>query len=106
MILSHTEGIKKPYVARKEQFDHHGSTSSVEIITLGHETDDEDFDTFSQNVDELLVDNALSDNNIIGITLDIIKDPENDNEVEKSLSLSLPVMLKIITLKLSWPRSR
>ncbi|GFW78062.1 hypothetical protein TNCV_135321 [Trichonephila clavipes] len=47
------------------------STLSDEIINLAHEIGEDGFNTFSHDdIDELLVDDALSDNDIIDLTLD------------------------------------
>ncbi|GFU59244.1 tigger transposable element-derived protein 1 [Trichonephila clavipes] len=66
------------------------STLSDEIINLAHEIGGDGFNTFSHDdIDELLVDDALSDNDIIDLTLDLTVDGvvglkgDNDGE-EKS----------------------
>ncbi|GFU04936.1 tigger transposable element-derived protein 1 [Trichonephila clavipes] len=65
-----------------------------EIINLAHEIGGDGFNTFSHDdIDELLVDDALSDNYIIDLTLDLTVDGvvglEGDNdEEEKSTSLT------------------
>ncbi|GFU78484.1 tigger transposable element-derived protein 1 [Trichonephila clavipes] len=65
-----------------------------EIINLGHEIGGDGFNTFSHDdIDELLVDDALSDNDTIDLTLDLTVDGvvglEGDNdEEEKSSSLT------------------
>ncbi|GFX51946.1 tigger transposable element-derived protein 1 [Trichonephila clavipes] len=70
------------------------STQSDEIINLAHEIGGDGFNTFSHDdIDELLVDDALSDNDIIDFTLDLTVDGvvglEGDNdEEEKSTSLT------------------
>ncbi|GFW63444.1 tigger transposable element-derived protein 1 [Trichonephila clavipes] len=70
------------------------STLSDEIINLAHEIGGDGFNTFSHDdIDELLVDNALSDNDIIDLTLDLTVDGvvglEGDNdEEEKSTPLT------------------
>ncbi|GFV56809.1 tigger transposable element-derived protein 1 [Trichonephila clavipes] len=70
------------------------STLSDEIINLAHEIGGDGFNTFSHdNIDELPVDDALSDNDIIDLTLDLTVDGvvglEGDNdEVEKSTPLT------------------
>ncbi|GFT95467.1 tigger transposable element-derived protein 1 [Trichonephila clavipes] len=66
------------------------STLSDEIINLAHEIGGDGFNTFSHDdIDELLVDNALSDNDIIDLTLDLTVDLEGDNdEEEKSTTLT------------------
>ncbi|GFU42005.1 tigger transposable element-derived protein 1 [Trichonephila clavipes] len=69
------------------------STLSDEIINSAHEIGD-GFNTFSHDdIDELLVDDALSDNDIIDLTLDLTVDGvvglEGDNdEEEKSTRLT------------------
>ncbi|GFV12184.1 tigger transposable element-derived protein 1 [Trichonephila clavipes] len=69
------------------------STLSDEIINSAHEIGD-GFNTFSHDdIDELLVDDALSDNDIIDLTLDLTVDSvvglEGDNdEEEKSTRLT------------------
>ncbi|GFU69648.1 tigger transposable element-derived protein 1 [Trichonephila clavipes] len=70
------------------------STLSDEIINLAHEIGGDGFNTFSHDdIDELLVDDALSDNDIIDLTLDLTVDGvvglegDNDGE-EKSTSLT------------------
>ncbi|GFY03533.1 tigger transposable element-derived protein 2 [Trichonephila clavipes] len=73
------------------------STLSDEIINLAHEIGD-GFNTFSQDdIDELLVDDALSDNNIIDITLDLtvngVVGLEGDNDEEEK---STPLTGKLI----------
>ncbi|GFW74013.1 hypothetical protein TNCV_545371 [Trichonephila clavipes] len=67
------------------------STLSDEIVNLAHEIGGDGFNTFSHDdIDELLVDDALSDNNIIDLTLDLTVDDvvglegratQNENEV-------------------------
>ncbi|GFY28354.1 tigger transposable element-derived protein 1 [Trichonephila clavipes] len=70
------------------------STLSVEIINLAHEIGGDGFNTFSHDdIDELLVDEALSDNDIIDLTLDLIVDgvvglEGDDEEEEKSTPLT------------------
>ncbi|GFW98057.1 tigger transposable element-derived protein 1 [Trichonephila clavipes] len=70
------------------------STLSDEIINLAHEIGGDGFNTFSHDdIDELLVDDALSDNDIIDLTLDLtvhgVVGLEGDNdEEEKSTSLT------------------
>ncbi|GFY14926.1 tigger transposable element-derived protein 1 [Trichonephila clavipes] len=70
------------------------STLSDEIINLAHEIGGDGFNTFSHNdVDKLLVGDALSDNDIIDLTLDLTVDGvvglEGDNdEEEKSTPLT------------------
>ncbi|GFX87451.1 hypothetical protein TNCV_1329861 [Trichonephila clavipes] len=70
------------------------STLSDEIINLVHEIGGDGFNTFSHNdVDKLLVGDALSDNDIIDLTLDLTVDGvvglEGDNdEQEKSTPLT------------------
>ncbi|GFS95938.1 tigger transposable element-derived protein 1 [Trichonephila clavipes] len=70
------------------------STLSDEIINLAHEIGGDGFNTFSHDdIDELLVDDALSDNDIIDLTLDLTVDGvvgrEGDNdEDEKSTPLT------------------
>ncbi|GFY24731.1 tigger transposable element-derived protein 2 [Trichonephila clavipes] len=73
------------------------STLSDEIINLAHEIGD-GFNTFSQDdIDELLVGDALSDNDIIDLTLDLTVDGvvglEGDNEEEEK---STPLTGKLI----------
>ncbi|GFY28153.1 hypothetical protein TNCV_4394871 [Trichonephila clavipes] len=51
------------------------STLSDEIINLAHEIGGDGFNTFSHDdIDELLVGDALSDNDIIDLTLDLTVD--------------------------------
>ncbi|GFV54265.1 tigger transposable element-derived protein 1 [Trichonephila clavipes] len=74
------------------------STLSDEIINLAHEIGGDGFNTFSHDdVDELLVDDALSDNDIIDLTLDLTVDGvvglEGDNDEEEK---STPLTGKLI----------
>ncbi|GFU16938.1 tigger transposable element-derived protein 1 [Trichonephila clavipes] len=74
------------------------STLSDEIITLAHEIGGDGFNTFSHNdVDKLLVGDALSDNDIIDLTLDLTVDGvvglEGDNDEEEK---STPLTGKLI----------
>ncbi|GFX04767.1 tigger transposable element-derived protein 1 [Trichonephila clavipes] len=74
------------------------STLSDEIINLTHETGGDGFNTFSHDdIDELLVDDALSDNDIIDLTLDLTVDGvvglEGDNDEEEK---STPLTGKLI----------
>ncbi|GFV51123.1 uncharacterized protein TNCV_4744001 [Trichonephila clavipes] len=67
------------------------STLSDEIINLAHEIGRDGFNTFSHDdIDELLVDDALSDNDIIDLTLDLTVDGvvglEGDNDEEEKLT--------------------
>ncbi|GFW40279.1 tigger transposable element-derived protein 1 [Trichonephila clavipes] len=70
------------------------STLSDEIINLAHEIGGDGFNTFSHDdIDELLVDDALSDNDIIDLTLDLTVDgvvglEGDDDEEEKSTPLT------------------
>ncbi|GFY18864.1 tigger transposable element-derived protein 1 [Trichonephila clavipes] len=70
------------------------STLSDEIINLAHEIGGDGFNTFSHDdIDELLVDEALSDNDIIDLTLDLTVDgvvglEGDDDEEEKSTPLT------------------
>ncbi|GFV61308.1 tigger transposable element-derived protein 1 [Trichonephila clavipes] len=69
-----------------------------EIINLAHEIGGEGFNTFSHDdIDELLVDDALSDNDIIHLTLDLTVDGviglEGDNDEEEN---SIPPTGKLI----------
>ncbi|GFU39674.1 tigger transposable element-derived protein 1 [Trichonephila clavipes] len=64
-----------------------------EIINLAHEIGGDGFNTFSHDdIDELLVDDALSDNDIIDLTLDLTVNGlvglEGDNDEEKSTPLT------------------
>ncbi|GFV39016.1 tigger transposable element-derived protein 1 [Trichonephila clavipes] len=64
------------------------STLSDEIINLAHEIGGDGFNTFSHDdIDELLVDDVLSDNDIIDLTLDLTVDGvvglEGDNDEEE-----------------------
>ncbi|GFU55734.1 tigger transposable element-derived protein 1 [Trichonephila clavipes] len=73
------------------------STLSDEIINLAHEIGD-DFNIFSHDdIDELLVDDALCDNDIIDLTLDLTVDGvvglEGDNDEEEK---STPLTGKLI----------
>ncbi|GFY28101.1 tigger transposable element-derived protein 1 [Trichonephila clavipes] len=64
------------------------STLSDEIINLAHEIGGDGFNTFSHDdIEELLVDDALSDNDIIDLTL------EGDNDEEEK---STPLTGKLI----------
>ncbi|GFX39186.1 tigger transposable element-derived protein 1 [Trichonephila clavipes] len=64
------------------------STLSDEIITLAHEIGGDGFNTFSHNdVDKLLVGDALSDNDIIDLTLDLTVDGVVGLEESSSQSL-------------------
>ncbi|GFX30307.1 tigger transposable element-derived protein 1 [Trichonephila clavipes] len=70
------------------------STLSDEIINLAHEIGGDGFNTFSHDdIDELLVDEALNDNDIIDLTLDLTVDgvvglEGDDDEEEKSTPLT------------------
>ncbi|GFU67295.1 tigger transposable element-derived protein 1 [Trichonephila clavipes] len=73
-------------------------TLSDEIINLAHEIGRDGFNTFSHNdVDKLLVGDALSDNDIIDLTLDLTVDGvvglEGDNDEEEK---STPLTGKLI----------
>ncbi|GFV69464.1 hypothetical protein TNCV_2778791 [Trichonephila clavipes] len=65
-----------------------------EIINLAHEIGGDGFNTFSHDdIDELLVDEALSDNDIIDLTLDLTVDgvvglEGDDDEEEKSTTIT------------------
>ncbi|GFS66829.1 tigger transposable element-derived protein 1 [Trichonephila clavipes] len=60
-----------------------------EIINLAHEIGRDGFNTFSHDdIDELLVDDALSDNDIIDLTVDGVVGLEGDNDEEKSTPLT------------------
>ncbi|GFT01752.1 tigger transposable element-derived protein 1 [Trichonephila clavipes] len=74
------------------------STLSDEIFNLAHEIGGDGFNTFSHNdVDKLLVGDALSDNDIIDLTLDLTVDGvvglEGDNDEEEK---STPLTGKLI----------
>ncbi|GFS78453.1 tigger transposable element-derived protein 1 [Trichonephila clavipes] len=74
------------------------STLSDEIINLAHEIGGDGFNTFSHDdIEELLVDDALSDNDIIDLTLDLTVDGvvglEGDNDEEEK---STPLTGKLI----------
>ncbi|GFU69020.1 tigger transposable element-derived protein 1 [Trichonephila clavipes] len=74
------------------------STLSDEIINLAHEIGGDGFNTFSHDdIDELLVDDALSDYDIIDLTLDLTVDSvvglEGDNDEGKN---QLPSLIKLI----------
>ncbi|GFV63522.1 tigger transposable element-derived protein 1 [Trichonephila clavipes] len=74
------------------------STLSDEIINLAHEIGGDGFNTFSHDdIEELLVDDALSDNDIIDLTLDLTVDGvvglEDDNDEEEK---STPLTGKLI----------
>ncbi|GFT51942.1 tigger transposable element-derived protein 1 [Trichonephila clavipes] len=74
------------------------STLSDEIINFAHEIGGDGFNTFShEDIDELLVDDALSDNDIIDLTLDLTVDGvvglEGDNDEEEK---STPLTGKLI----------
>ncbi|GFW35926.1 tigger transposable element-derived protein 1 [Trichonephila clavipes] len=70
------------------------STLLDEIINLAHEIGGDGFNTFSHDdIDELFVDDALSDNDIIDLTLDLTVDgvvglEEDNDEEEKSTTLT------------------
>ncbi|GFU39681.1 tigger transposable element-derived protein 1 [Trichonephila clavipes] len=69
-----------------------------EIINLAHEIGGDGFNTFSHDdIDELLVDDALSDNDIIDLTLDLTVNGlvglEGDNDEEEK---STPLTGKLI----------
>ncbi|GFX26679.1 hypothetical protein TNCV_1838561 [Trichonephila clavipes] len=70
------------------------SRSQNEIINLAHEIGGDGFNTFSHDdIDELLVDEALNDNDIIDLTLDLTVDgvvglEGDDDEEEKSTPLT------------------
>ncbi|GFU84656.1 tigger transposable element-derived protein 1 [Trichonephila clavipes] len=73
-------------------------TLSDEIIKLAHEIGGDGFNTFSHDdIDELLVDDALSDTDIIDLTLDLTVDGviglEGDNDEEEK---STPLTGKLI----------
>ncbi|GFV66239.1 hypothetical protein TNCV_2631801 [Trichonephila clavipes] len=73
-------------------------TLSDEIINLAHEIGGDGFNTFSHDdIDELLVDDVLSDNDIIDLTLDVTVDGvvglEGDNDEEGK---STPLTGKLI----------
>ncbi|GFX36542.1 tigger transposable element-derived protein 1 [Trichonephila clavipes] len=80
------------------------STLSDEIINWAHEIGGDGFNTFRHDdIDELLVDNALSDNDIIDLTLDLTVDGvvglEGDNdEEEKSTPLTGKLILEGLQL--------
>ncbi|GFV39854.1 tigger transposable element-derived protein 1 [Trichonephila clavipes] len=68
------------------------STLSDEIINLAHEIGGDGFNTFSHDdIDELLVDDTLSDNDIIDLTLDLTVDGvvglKGDNDEEEKSTL-------------------
>ncbi|GFS54267.1 tigger transposable element-derived protein 1 [Trichonephila clavipes] len=74
------------------------STLSDEIINLAHEIGGDGLNTFSHDdIDELLVGDALSDNDIIDLTLDLTVDGvvglEDDNDEEEK---STPLTGKLI----------
>ncbi|GFU78734.1 tigger transposable element-derived protein 1 [Trichonephila clavipes] len=74
------------------------STLSDEIINLAHEIGGDGFNTFSHDdIDKLLVGDALSDNDIIDLTLDLTVDGvvclEGDNDEEEK---STPLTGKLI----------
>ncbi|GFX11792.1 tigger transposable element-derived protein 1 [Trichonephila clavipes] len=74
------------------------STLSDEIINLAHEIGGDGFNTFSHDdIDELLVGDALSDNDIIDLTLDLtvygVVGLEGDNDEEEK---STPLTGKLI----------
>ncbi|GFX39743.1 tigger transposable element-derived protein 1 [Trichonephila clavipes] len=69
------------------------STLSDEIINLAHEIGGDGFNTFRHDdIDKLLVDDALSDNDIIDLTLDLtvdgVVDLEGDNDEEENQNQS------------------
>ncbi|GFT85961.1 tigger transposable element-derived protein 1 [Trichonephila clavipes] len=80
------------------------STLSDEIINLAHEIGRDGFNTFSHDdIDELLVDDALIDNDIIDLTLDLtvggVVGLEGDNdEEEKSTPLTGKLIQEVLQL--------
>ncbi|GFV40879.1 tigger transposable element-derived protein 1 [Trichonephila clavipes] len=77
------------------QYNHSNiDTLSDEIINLAHEIGGDGFNTFSHDdIDEFLVDDALSDNDIIDLTLDLTVDgvvglEGGNDEEEKSTPLT------------------
>ncbi|GFV43994.1 hypothetical protein TNCV_1754421 [Trichonephila clavipes] len=74
---------------------------SDEIINLTHEIGGDGVNTFShEDIDELLVDDALSDNDIIDLSLDLTVDGvvglEGDNdEKEKSTPLTGKIIQEV-----------
>ncbi|GFU48858.1 tigger transposable element-derived protein 1 [Trichonephila clavipes] len=82
----------RTYIAKDEKTA--SEHKANEIINLAHEIGGDGFNTFSHDdIDELLVDDALSDNDIIDLTLDLTVDGvvglegNNDGE-EKSTPLT------------------
>ncbi|GFX75324.1 integrase catalytic domain-containing protein [Trichonephila clavipes] len=85
------------------------STLSDEIIILAHEIGGDGFNTFSHdNIDELPVDDALSDNDIIDLTLDLYITVDSVVGLEERRAylgccgnggLEIPSKAKIIDLK-------
>ncbi|XP_023209677.1 tigger transposable element-derived protein 1-like [Centruroides sculpturatus] len=74
------------------------SILSDKIITLAHEIGKDGFNTFSHDdIDELLVNDALSDNDIIDLTLNVIVGLEGDNDEGKKQT---PLTAKLIGQKL------
>lgn len=54
------------------------------IIVLAHSFGGEGFDTFNQNdIEELLMDNGLSDDEVIALTMEANDEPENNDDVEE-----------------------
>ncbi|GFV96966.1 tigger transposable element-derived protein 1 [Trichonephila clavipes] len=93
LLCSNASGDRmlKPLLINKSLRPH---ALKDEIINLAHEIGRDGFNTFSHDdIDELLVEDALSDNDIIDLTLDLTVDGvvglEGDNdEEEKSTSLT------------------
>ena len=58
------EAVWSEYISNANAIDQ--MTVNTEIIALAHEIGDERFDTFNEiDVDDMLIDKALSDDNII-----------------------------------------
>ncbi|GFV70933.1 tigger transposable element-derived protein 1 [Trichonephila clavipes] len=82
----------RTYIAKDEKTA--SGHKANEIINLAHEIGGDGFNTFSHDdKDELLVDDALSDNDIIDLTLDLTVDgvvglEGDNNEEEKSTPLT------------------
>ncbi|GFU84232.1 tigger transposable element-derived protein 1 [Trichonephila clavipes] len=84
------------------------STLSDEIINLAHEIGGDGVNTFNhEDIDELLVDDALSDNDIIDLTLDLTVDGvvglEGDNDEEEK---STPLTGKLIQEGFNFAKSK
>ncbi|GFU64034.1 tigger transposable element-derived protein 1 [Trichonephila clavipes] len=87
-------GHKANLASKCDRQYNHSNIDTIRLNNLAHEIGGYGFNTFSHDdIDELLLDDALSDNDIIDLTLDLTVDGvvglEGDNdEEEKSTSLT------------------